>query len=202
MNGLTGAQAVELLERRGGQVAVFRRGTGTSFVFDCVGRDQGRAVVAPHSPDSAPGGRRILASDSDRAALAREMEDELDRVNTGRQVDATGYILVHRDILATDGGYAQIGCFLALFSVIIGLVAGPILAWVVTGRVELTGLLVGLVVGFVVGFLGIELVARIAVYIPPLRDRLVSTAYLWMAVIPGAVTAGTIIVMTLRSTQG
>ncbi len=202
MKGLTGAQAVERLERRGGQVAVFRQGTGTRFVFDCVGRDQGRAVVAPHSPDSAPGGGRALASDSDRAALGRQMEEERNRANASVQGDAPQWVLVHRDILTTDGGYAQVGCFLALFSAIVGLVAGAIVASLVAGRVEVSGLLVGPVVGFVVGFFVIEPIALIAVYIPPLRDRLVPFAYGWMAIVPGAVTALTIIAITLWSTSG
>jgi uncharacterized membrane protein YeaQ/YmgE (transglycosylase-associated protein family) len=199
MKGLTGAQAVERLERRGGQVAVFRRGTGTWFVFDCVGRDQGRAVVAPHSPNSAPGGGRILASDSDRAALAREMDEERDRANAGWGTDASGYVLVHRDILATDAGYAQVGCFLALFSVVVGLILGLIIGWIATSEVKGDALLVGPVVGFVVGFFGTEVVARIAVYIPPLRDRLETVAYAWTAIVPGVLTAATIIVMTMSS---
>ena len=54
-------------------------------------------------------------------------------------------------------------------------------------------------VGFIVGFFGTEVVAAIAVYIPPLRDRLETVAYAWTAVVPGVLTAATIVVMTIWS---
>ena len=202
MKGLTGAQAVERLERRGGQVAVFRRGHGIKRVFDVVGRDEGRAVVAGRSPDSAPpsaNSGRVIASDSDRAALARELENARDEANARLEGEQWRYVLVHRDILQTDAGYAQVGCFLALFSVVLGLIVGPIIGWLVTGQINGSALLVGPVVGFIVGFFGTEVVAAIAVYIPPLRDRLETVAYAWMAVVPGVLTAATIVVMTIWS---
>jgi hypothetical protein len=58
---------------------------------------------------------------------------------------------------------------------------------------------VGPVVGFIVGFFGIDVVARMAVYIPPIRDRLETIAYAWMAVVPAVLTAATTIVWTMSS---
>jgi hypothetical protein len=140
-----------------------------------------------------------MASDSDRAALAREMEGARDAANAALEGEPWRYVLVHRDILASDAGYAQVGCFLALFSVIAGLILGPIIAWIVIGEIKGDALLVGPVIGFIIGFFGIDVVARIAVYIPPIRDRLETIAYAWMAVVPAVLTAATIIVWTMSS---
>jgi uncharacterized membrane protein YeaQ/YmgE (transglycosylase-associated protein family) len=84
-------------------------------------------------------------------------------------------------------------------SVVVGLILGLIIGWIATSEVKGDALLVGPVVGFVVGFFGTEVVARIAVYIPPLRDRLETVAYAWTAIVPGVLTAATIIVMTMSS---
>jgi hypothetical protein len=203
VNGLTGAQAVARLERRGGEVSVFRRGYGSQVVFTCVGRDQGHAIVAitdvTESRRVVRDRRLVIRSDTDRAALEHEMETARDEANAHLERVEYSYILVHRDILDTDAGYGQIGCVLILASVAVGLVAGLVGGWLATGSVAVSSALIGPIAGLAVGFYGLQPVASIAVNSPALRDRIVNLAYGFSLVVPAIVTAVTIVAMTVLS---
>jgi hypothetical protein len=201
VNGLTGAQAVARLERRGGEVWVFRRGYGSQVVFTCVGRDQGHAIVAitdvTESRRVVRDRRLIIHSDADRATLEHEMETARDEANARLERVEYSYILVHRDILDTDAGYGQIGCVLVLASVAVGIVVGLVAGWVATGRVAVSAAVIGPIVGLAAGFYGFGPVASIAVNSPALRDRIVNLAYAFSIVVSAIATAVTIIVMTV-----
>jgi hypothetical protein len=201
VSSLTPTEAVARLERRGGQVWVFRRGYGAQAEFDCIDREGGHAVVVGKSRPNAPeryGPRRfVLASDADRTRLAQDMEIARDRANADLERVEYRYELVHRDILDSDAGYAQVGCFVAVLSIAVGLVVGGIAGWVATGGVEGPALVIGSIVGFVVGFLGIGPVSSVAVNHPALRDRITDLAIAWFIVVPGVVTALTVITMAI-----
>jgi hypothetical protein len=206
VSSLTSAEAVARLERRGGQVWVFRRGEGAQAEFDCIDREGGHAVVVGKSRPNAPeryGPRRfVLGSDEDRTRLARDMELALDRANAGLERVEYRYELVHRDILDADAGYGQVGCVVAVVSIVVGLIVGGIAAWAVTGGVEGSPLVIASIVGFVVGFLGIEPVSSVAVNHPALRDRITDLAIAWFIIVPGVVTALTVIAMTIADLPG
>jgi hypothetical protein len=112
------------------------------------------------------------------------------------------YELVHRDILDSDAGYAQVGCFVALLSMVVGLVVGAVGGLAVSGGINGTALVIASIVGFVVGFLGVEPVASIAVNHPRLRDNITDLAIGWSIVVPGVVTALTVIVLTVQFAAG
>jgi hypothetical protein len=206
VRGLTGSGAVARLERRGGQVWVFRKGYGSQAEFDCIAREDGHAVVVGNSKPGAPeryGPHRfVLQSEADRARLAHEMDRVLDVANTGLERVEYRYELVHRDILDGDAGYAQVGCFVAVLSIVVGLVIGGVGGWIATGGVNGSALVIGSIVGFVVGFLGIEPVSSIAVNYPTLRDRITDLAIGWHIVVPGVVAAVAVIVATIAMRPG
>ena len=206
MSSLTPTEAVARLQRRGGQVWVFRRGYGAQAEFDCIDREGGHAVVVGKSRPNAPeryGPRRfVLGSDEDRARLARDMELARDRANAGLERVESRYELEHRDILDVDAGYGQVGCVVAVASIVVGLVVGGVAGWAATGGVEGSALVIGSIVGFVVGFLGIAPVASVAVNHPALRDRITDVAIAWFIVVPGLVTALTVIAMAIADVPG
>jgi hypothetical protein len=202
MSGLTGSQAVARLERRGGQVWVFRRGYGSQVQFDCIDREDGDAVVVGKSTPGAShkyGPRRfLLHTQEDRQTLAGEMDRLQEVANADLERVEYRYELVHRDILDSDAGYAQVGCFVAVLSIVVGLVVGLLGGLAVSGGFNGTALVIASIVGFVVGFLGVEPVSSIAVNHPRLRDHITDLAIAWSIVVPGVVTALTVIVLTLQ----
>ena len=113
-----------------------------------------------------------------------------------------GYELVHRDILDSDAGYAQVGCFVVVLSIAVGLVVGLVGGLAVSGGVNGTALVIASIVGLVVGFLGVEPVSSIAVNHPRLRDHITDLAIGWSIVVPGVVTALTVIVLTVQFAAG
>jgi hypothetical protein len=206
VRSLTASEAVARLDRRGGQIWVFRRGYGAQAEFDCIDREGGHAVVVGKSRPNAPeryGPRRfVLGSDEDRARLVRDMELARDRANAGLERVEYRYELVHSDILDADAGYGQVGCVVAVASVVVGLIVGGIVGWAAAGGVNGTALVIASIVGFVVGFLGIEPVSSVAVNHPALRDRITDLAIVWFIVVPGVVTAVTVIAMTIADIPG
>ena len=112
---LSGSQAVARLERRGGQVWVFRYGYGSAAKYTCAGREDGATVITgPIPTHNEPGcqhRRWVLTTDLERDSLAHDMEAARTRLSASA---GDGYELLHRDVLDTDAGYAQVGCVLAL----------------------------------------------------------------------------------------
>jgi hypothetical protein len=206
MSGLTGSQAVARLERRGGQVWVFRRGYGSQVQFDCIDREDGDAVVVGKSMPGAPhkyGPRRfLLHTQEDRQTLAGEMDRLQEVANADLERVEYRYELVHRDILDSDAGYAQVGCIVAVLSIVVGLVVGLLGGWALSGGINGTALVIASIVGFVVGFLGVEPVSSIAVNYPRLRDHITDLAIGWSIVVPGVITALTVIVLTVQFAAG
>lgn len=188
---LDGSQAVARLERRGGQVWVFRMGYGSVAAYMYAGRKDGATVVLGPEPNHR---RWVLRTDLDRKSLAHDMEAATTLASAS--ADAS-YTLVHRDELDADAGYGQVGCVLVLGSLVVGLIVGLMAAWIATGEVTLAPPIVGVVIGFVVGFYGDEPLASAAVLVPYLRDRVVNLAYLWCLVVPAVTTAITIVVASL-----
>lgn len=95
------------------------------------------------------------------------------------------------------GAYEQVGCPFVIASLIVGLIIGLVGAWMATGGFDGSAVL-GLIVGFAMGFLAPDPSAALAVSMPALRDRIVTLAYVWSLVVPGSVTAATIILLTPR----
>jgi hypothetical protein len=192
MRGLSGEEAVARLERRGGQVWVFRQGYGSAYSFLST-RADGVLAVAVRREGGAVGRRpkdREVRTDADRTALARDMEAVRDAANAPlAEGVAHRYVLTHRDQLQADGGYAQVGCVLAIGSVLVGLIVGEIAVWLTTETLAGWPAVWAVVVGFVIGFFGIEPIAAVLVLFPPLRDRIEVIAYSWMGIVPGVVTA-------------
>ncbi len=207
MARLSGPEAVERLERRGGQVLVFRMQYGLIAEYSCVGREDGFAVIesVEHSgtpdrsdpPRPVRKGRVILRSDADRSGLASDMERVLDAsnatLNPGVEHD---FRLRHRDTLDTDGGYAQVGCFLAFFSVVVGTIAGLILTWIAIGSIEAGATVYSMIAGFVFGFFVLDPVTKLAVNVRFIRDRITNMAYAWTAIVPAVVTAVAMPILT------
>ena len=193
MAGLTGSSAVERLERRGGEVWVFRTGYGAEVKFECIDREEGHAVVVGRSTPQAAeryGPRRIvLATQRDRDRLARDMDHALASANAGLERVEHRYQLEHRDAFDTDAGYAQVGCVVALLSAVVGVGLGLLGGWLTTGALALPGAIVGSIVGFVVGFMGVGPVLSIAIDRPAFRDRITDIAMIWFIVVPAVLTA-------------
>ena len=206
MSGLAGSQAVERLERRGGQVSVFRRGYGAQVQFDAIEREDGHAVVVGKSMPGAPhqyGPRRfVVRTQADRDNLAGEMDRLIEDANANLERVEYRYELRHRDILDTDAGYAQVGCFVAVLSMVVGLVVGAVGGWIASGGVNGDALVIGAIVGFVIGFFGDEPMSWIAVKHPRLRDHITDLALGWSIVVPAVVTAVTVIVLTVQFAAG
>jgi len=206
MNGLTGQEAAERLDRRGGQIWVFRYGHGSTYVYDCQERQGGACIVVGHAWMGEPtkhDPRLTLDTADARASLASSMEATRDRANAGVPADAAErYVLAHRDLLDTDAGYAQIGCVIALVSTVVGLIVGAILAWLLTERVEVGVLIISPIVGFLVALFAEGPLASLAVGIPALRDRIELLSVIWSVVVPGVLTAVAIVALTLYSGSG
>ena len=192
MDGLTGEEAVARLEQRGGQVWVFRRGYGSVYTFHFA-RADGAVAVSVRQEAGAVGQRpkdRVLRADADRTALARDMEAVRDAANASLADGvADRYVLVHRDQLQADGGYAQVGCVLAVGSILVGVIVGEIAVWLTAGRLVGWPAVGAAVVGFVAGFIAVDPLGALLVRVPPLRDRIETIAYAWMTIVPGIVTA-------------
>jgi hypothetical protein len=206
MNGLTGQEAAERLDRRGGQVWVFRYGHGSTYVYDCQERQDGACVVVGHPWMGKPtkhDPRLILDTAEARATLASLMEEMRDLSNAAVPAEAAErYVLAHRDLLDTDAGYAQIGCFIALVSTAVGLVVGAILAWLLTERVEGGVLIISPIVGFLVALFAEAPLASLAVRIPALRDRIELLSVVWSVIVPGVLTAVLIVALTALGDSG
>ena len=188
---LTARQAVARLEQRGGQLLVHARvreggaffSTNDIATYRCVGRDNGStAVVGPH------GKRWLLRTDPDREALADDLERERDARNANAAGPGIVYVYGHRDELQTDGGYGQIGCFLALISTAVGLVLGIAVAWLLTGGVNASAALVGSLAGFLTAMFTADAVGSVLAGIPALRDRVVTLVNVFALVVPGLIT--------------
>jgi hypothetical protein len=193
---LDGARAVARLERRGGEVWVFRRGHGSKGTFRCTGREEdGAAIVVGSGSAGATSvdgeGRWVLRTDLDRRSLAGAMEATRDRLNASAGGE---YALVHRDLIQSDAGFGQVGCLMAVASVIVGLVIGLVVVSVLGGAPTLVGSGAGVIIGFLVGLYTADSVASVAVLVPALRDRIVNFAYAWMLIVPGVVTVLTMVV--------
>ncbi len=166
-------------------------GYGSVAAYTYAGREDGATVILGPEPKHR---RWVLRTDLDREALAHDMEAATTRASASA---GGNYTLLHRDVLDADAGYAQVGCLLALVSVVVGLIVGLIVAWIATGEITLVAPIAGVVIGFVVGFLGVEPVASVAVLVPYLRDRVVNLAYAWFLVVPAVITTITIVVASL-----
>jgi hypothetical protein len=206
MNGLTGQEATERLDRRGGQVWVFRYGQGSSYVYDCLERQNGACVVVGHAFLREPTEhdlRLVLDTAESRASLASAMEAKRDHANIDVPRDAAErYVLAHRDLLDTDGGYAQVGCFIGLVSTAVGLIVGAILAWLLTEQVVGGVLIISPIIGLLVGLLAEAPLGSLAVRVPALRDRIELLSVLWSAIVPGVLTAIAIVALTLLGSEG
>jgi hypothetical protein len=188
---LTARQAVARLEERGGQLQVHARvreggaffSTNDIATYACVGRDNGATVVV------GPNGNRwLLGTDADRASLAAD----LTRVRNDRNANAAGpgivYVFGHRDELQTDGGYGQVGCFLAILSTAVGLVLGIAVAWLLYGSFNASAALVGSVVGLVTAMSTADWVGSVLAGVPALRDRVITLVNVFVLVVPGLIT--------------
>ena len=206
MKGLTGAEAVARLQRRGGQVWVFRRGYGSQVKFRCVERENGDAVVVgksePQAEHSYRARRFVLSDEAKRAALAAEMERVRDLANQGLERVEYTYELTHRDDLASDAGYGQIGCVLMVPSILGGVIIGLLWSWFATRYTSLTDAVIGWIIGMVVALVSFEPVSEIAYNVPWLRDRMETLSFGWLLIVPGIATAITIIVLAIRATVG
>ena len=94
------------------------------------------------------------------------------------------------------------GCFVAVLSVLVGLLVGLAGAWIATGGISGDAAIVGAIVGFVIGFMGVDPVLSIAVERPAFRDRITDLAIAWWVVVPAVVTAATIIGIALATRPG
>jgi hypothetical protein len=114
VKGLTGAQAVARLERRGGEVWVFRRGYGSQVVFSCVGREEGHAIVAiadvAESQRAVRDRRLVIRSDADRVALEHEMETARDEANARLERVEYLYVLVQTSSTRTPATGRSVAC--------------------------------------------------------------------------------------------
>jgi len=206
VKGLTGAKAVERLQRRGGEVWVFRRDYGSQVKFRCIEREDGNAVVVGKSEPASELPYRIrrfvLSDEAKRAALATEMERVRDLANNGLERVEYTYELTHRDDLASDAGYGQIGCLLTVPSILGGVIIGLLFSSIAIRYTSLTDAVIGSIIGFVVALVSFEPVSGIAYRVPWLRDRIDVLYFGWLLIVPGIATAVAIVVLAMRATGG
>jgi len=135
----------------------------------------------------------ILRSDLDRSELRRTVEQSIALLAPLHAAEPTAYRLVYRPSGEEDAGYAQVGCILAVPSVLIGDLIGGLLT---VGRDEALPLIEGAifvaVVGFSLGFVVFGTLApRVLALLPATRARAAETAMSLQVVIPGLVSCAT-----------
>ncbi len=206
MKGLTGAKAVERLQRRGGEVWVFRSDYGSQVKFRCIEREYGNAVVVGKSEPASEipyrTRRFVLADEASRAALATEIERVRDLANASLERVESRYELTHRDVVDSDAGYGQVGCVLMVPSILGGVIIGLLWGWFATRYASLTDAIIGSIIGSVVALVSLGPVSGIAHNVPRLRDRIDAVYFGWLLVVPGIATAVAIVVLAMRATAG
>jgi hypothetical protein len=135
----------------------------------------------------------ILRSDLDRSSLRRTIEQSIALLAPLHGAEPTAYRLVYRPPGEEDAGYAQIGCVLAVPSILIGDLIGGLLT---VARGEALPLIeagiFAAVVGSSLGFVALGTLApRVLAFVPVARARAAETGMSLQLLIPGLVAAAT-----------
>ena len=199
---LTARAAVARLEKRGGQVRVHARvreggaffATSDMATYRFLGPEGGGTAVVGPDGKTWP-----LQTDADRASLADDMARVRDDLNANADGPGIVYVFGHRDELQTDGGYGQIGCFLALVSTAVGLVLGIAVAGLLTDSFNAGAVLVGSLAGFLTAMFTADPVGAVLAGIPGVRDRVVTLVDVYTSVVPGLITFLIIVIASIQS---
>jgi hypothetical protein len=146
-------------------------------------------------PDSSGIFKRtwIVRSDLDRSGLRRTVAQTIAVLARLREAEPSAYRLLYRPPGDEDAGYAQVGCVLAVPSVVIGDVVGGFLTVardVPLPRIETAVL--SAVVGFGLGFVVFGTLApRALAAVPATRAGAAETAMSLQILIPGLVACAT-----------
>ncbi len=174
---------IRRLERRGGEIWVFRLGYGPRARYRYRGREGGAAIVT--GPDDFHEEYRwVLRTDFDRASLAAAMEATVRRLAADERDVATMYELRHRDLLDTDGGYGEVGCLVLVLSAIGAGVMSAVGSFVLEAGHPLGVGMIVFVFGFFGGMYGTEVVIEPALRVPRLRDAIDTVAFVWWLIGP------------------
>jgi len=141
----------------------------------------------------------ILRSDLDRSELRRTVEQSIALLAPLHGAEPTAYRLVYRPPGEEDAGYAQIGCVLALPSVLIGDLIGGLLTVAKDEALPLIeAAIFAAVVGFSLGFVvSGTLAPRVLALVPATRARAAETGMSLQLLIPGLVTTATWLLLPL-----
>jgi hypothetical protein len=187
--------AIARLERRGGRLRLHGLAptddpattTGISLAsYDCVGREDGAAIVSGPAPD---GKRWVLRTDVDRTALAEDIRAQIDAVAAVQDDDAQLVVVIrHDDEIQADAGYAQVGCLLGVISTPIGWVIGVATVYLAGGSVSTLLAIAAPIVGLGAVLMSADRVGDVLTSFRPTRDRVVGLMLGLVAVLPGLLT--------------
>jgi hypothetical protein len=205
------------LERGGGAVGAFKEGTGSLFELRHVGMREGYAEILGHiwpegiifedrpvpedeltrlgwrwvEPAAGWERRWVLRSDLDRTDLRRSVHATLALLAPLHDQDVGSYTLMYRPPGDEDAGLAQVGCFFAAVSTVVGDVAGFILTALRNQHVPLLEMfLFAGTVGFLAGYPAFgTLFPRLLALKGAYRGRAAHTTTGLMAVVPGVIVA-------------